>query len=155
MNLVYEQVDTTGVTTHYRLVTRLNTRTQIGEWTRFEGDGTGTSEEPSLIYPVSVRNNTLFVGKEMFLFNRVGFCWDGEDERGKFTSCIAKILTTFDESQTRFDSVYVCDITYNLADSIQHRYYLSATYKIMLRHEVVTPDRKVSIAEKLVQFEVQ
>jgi solute carrier family 34 (sodium-dependent phosphate cotransporter) len=155
LDLMYEQVDATGAATRYRLVSRLNTRTQTGEWTRFNGDGKGISVEPSLIYPVSVKNNTLFVGKKMFLFNRIGFCWDGEDEGGKFTSCIEKILPMFNESQTRFDSVYVCDITYSATDSIRHRYYLSAPYKIMLRHEVLTPKREVFVAEKLVQFEVQ
>lgn len=153
MDLVYEQVDSTGLTTQYRLLARLNTRTQTGEWTRY--DGAGVSTEPSLIYPVSVKNNTLFVGKKMFLFNRIGFCWDGVDERGEFTSCIEKILTTFTESQIRFDSVYVCDFTYTIADSIKHRYYFSAPYKIMLRHEVVKPKGEVFTAEKLVQFELQ
>lgn len=155
LDLIYEQTDTTGTTTRYRLTSRLNTRTQTGEWTKFSGGDPEFSEEPSLIYPISVKNNTLFVGKRMFLFNQIGFCWDGEDEQGKFTSCIEKILPEFSESQTRFDSVYVCDVTYSIMDSITHRYYYSAPYKIMLRHEVLTSKRDVFIAEKLVQFEVQ
>lgn len=155
LDLVYEQVDSIGTKARYRLVTRLNTRTQTGEWTRFDGDADEISEEPSLIFPVSVKNNTLFVGKNMFLFNRVGFCWDGEDEKGKFTSCIKDILPSFYESRIRFDSVFVCDQTYNTEDSVSHRYYLSAPYKILLRHEVFTPESNVIIAEKLVGFELR
>lgn len=153
LNLVYEQIDGTGRKSQYRLVSRLNTRTQMGEWTRFEGDDANIKDEPSMIYPISVKNNTLFVGKKMFLFNRPGFCWDGEDENGIFTSCIDKILPSLAESSQRFDSVYVCDITYKRADSVRHRYYLSAPYKILLRHEVLEPSRAVFVAEKLVRFE--
>jgi len=155
LDLVYEEVDRVGSKTQYRLESRLNTRTQMGEWTRFEGDGVNSKDEPSVIYPVSVKNNTLFVGKKMFLFNRAGFCWDGEDENGVFTSCIDRILPSLTESKLKFDSVYVCDITYKGADSISHRYYLSAPYKILLRHEVRDSSRVVFVAEKLVRFEVQ
>jgi len=155
LNLVYDQVDTNGIKTKYRLETRLNARTQTGEWTRFDGAGTGFGEEPSLIYPVSVKNNTLFVGKNMFLFNRVGFCWDSEDEKGRFTSCIENILRDFHESEIKFDSVYVCRTTYNEEDSILHRFYISAPFKIMLRHEVLSPGGKAFVAEKLVGFELE
>ena len=39
LDLMYEQVDATGAPTRYRLVSRLNTRTQTAEWTRFNADG--------------------------------------------------------------------------------------------------------------------
>lgn len=156
LNLTYEQMDTAGITTRYRIVARLNTRTQTGEWTKFDGDGAGIREEPSLIYPVSVKNNTLFVGKQMFLFSRPGFCWDGEDENGKFKSCIEKILPALRLSDKVFDSVYVCNISYGMvSDSVMHRYYLSAPYKILLKHEVLNPRRAPDIVEKLIRFELQ
>jgi len=156
LDLGYEQVDSAGITTTYRIVARMNMRTQAGEWTRFNGDGTDIREVPSLIYPVSVKNNTLFVGKQMFLFNRPGFCWDGEDEEGKFKSCIEKILPRLMLSDKVFDSVYVYNVTYSMvSDSLKHRYYFSAPYKILLQHEVLAPGRQRDIVEKLIRFEMQ
>jgi len=109
-----------------------------------------------LIFPVSLKNNTLFVGKKMFLFNRPGFCWDGEDENGKFKSCIQNILPALPISNTSFDSVYVCDVSYSRnGDMTVHRYYLSAPYKIMLQHDVLTPGKDPEMVEKLVRFEAR
>ena len=156
LNLTYQQIDNSGNTSQYRMVARINTRTQSGEWTKFEGAIAQSGEQPSLIFPVSLKNNTLFVGKKMFLFNRPGFCWDGEDENGKFKSCIQNILPALPISQTSFDSVYVCDISYSRnGDMTIHRYYLSAPYKIMLQHEVLTPGKDPEVVEKLVRFEAR
>jgi sodium-dependent phosphate cotransporter len=154
LDLTYEQVDDSGRSSRYRMVARLNTRTQSGEWTKFEGGVTQAGEQPSLIFPVSLKNNTLFVGKKMFLFSRPGFCWDGEDESGKFKSCIEDILPALPISQTSFDSVYVCNISYSHSSDMRiHRYYLSAPYKIVLQHEVLIPGKDPKVVEKLVRFE--
>jgi sodium-dependent phosphate cotransporter len=131
----------------------MNTKTQTGEWTKYEG--ADTSEQPSLIFPVSVKNNSLFIGKKMFLFNRPGFCWDGEDENGKFKSCIKEVLPSLVLSQTKFDSVYVCDISYTGSEPTVHRYYVSAPFKIMLQHEVFVPGGTPQTLEKLVGFETR
>ena len=152
--LTYQQTDKNGQASIYRIMARINTRTQTGEWTKFEGAGGSVNEDPSLIFPVSLKNNTLFVGKKMFLFNRPGFCWDGEDENGKFKSCIEDILPELKVSQKVFDSVYVCNISYTMSsDSTMHRYYLSAPYKILLQHEVLVPGREPHVIEKLIRFE--
>ena len=36
-----------------------------------------------------------------------------------------------------------------------HRYYLSAPYKIMLQHDVLTPGKDPEVVEKLVRFEAR
>jgi sodium-dependent phosphate cotransporter len=154
LNLTYEQKNAANEISNYRIVARSNVRTQTGEWTKYEGGTEDVNAVPSMIYPVSVKNNTLFIGKQMFLFNRPGFCWDGEDETGKFQSCIEKILPSMEIAHLKFDSVYVCRVLYtNSADSAIHRYYVSAPYKNRLQHEVVTPDNRSIILEKLVSFE--
>ena len=159
LNLVYEQTDAANDKSQFRLVVKTNTRTNSGAWTRYEAGHDTTPDVnavPSLIYPVSVKNNTLFVGKEMFLFNRPGFCWDGEDERGKFQSCIEKILPSMKVSNMTFDSVYVCRVFYpNATDSLTHKYYVSAPYKIYLMREVISPRNEPTVIEKLVRFETQ
>lgn len=156
LNLTYEQVRNTDIRSTYRIVARTNVRTQTGEWTRFEDPVADIQDTPSIIYPVSVKNNTLFIGKRMFLFNRPGFCWDGEDENGKFQSCIEKILPSMQLADTKFDSVYVCRKLYSSgSDSVVHQYYVSAEYKIYLQHEIITPQNQTRILEKLVGFERQ
>ena len=156
LNLIYEQVDASNTKSQYRIVAKTNVRIQSGEWTKYEADEDNTSAVPAVIYPISMKNNTLFVGKQMFLFNRPGFCWDGENELGKFESCIEKVLPSMQVSNMTFDSVYVCRMSYNnLSDSTVHKYYISARYKIFLQHEIVSPQKDARIVEKLVGFETR
>jgi len=159
LNLVYEQTDAANLKSQFRIVVKTNLRTQTGSWTRYDDDqgaAPDVNAVPSLIYPVSVKNNTLFVGKEMFLFNRPGFCWDGENEQGKFQSCIETILPSMKVSNMTFDSVYVCRILYtNASDSLTHKYYVSARYKIYLQRELISPQNEPMVIEKLVRFETQ
>jgi solute carrier family 34 (sodium-dependent phosphate cotransporter) len=152
-SLTYQRLDSRGVSSSYQMRARLNTRTQVGEWTVYDKDQTPGKDDPSIIFPVSVKNQTLFVGKQMFQFSRPGFCWDGEDESGKFNACLERILPTYELASESFDSVFVYTIRYReTADSMVHRYYLSAPYKIMLEHEIVQP-ADARLSEKLVRFE--
>ncbi|MEO8474125.1 MAG: Na/Pi symporter [Chryseolinea sp.] len=152
LTLTYQRESTQG-NSEFTIQTRLNLRTSVGEWTLYEGEGHGGKEEPSLIYPISIRNETLFVGKQMFQFSQTGFCWDGEDDHGKFNSCLEKILPLYQTSGQQFDSVFVYAFRYDISnDSLVHRYYLSAPFKIMLRHEIIGPGNQRTL-EKLIRFE--
>src|SRR5688572_12141879 len=64
LDLEYEQRDSSEVTSRYRMMVSMNKRTQSGEWTKYERDVDGWEAEPSLIFPASIKNNTLFVGKQ-------------------------------------------------------------------------------------------
>lgn len=153
LRLTYENSDSVDVKSYYRIVARTNMRTQQGEWSRFEGREGNANEAPALIYPVYMNNTTLFVGDQMFLFNRPGFCWDVEKDSTKFKSCVEKILPSFTLSNHTFDSVYIYKVQpHAIGDSVIHRYYFSAPYRILLQHEVVTPSQ-ASVVEKLVGFE--
>jgi sodium-dependent phosphate cotransporter len=153
-NLRYRQADTLGDTTIYRMICRINTTTEVGEWTKFYG--ADESHEPSIIYPVSVKNNTLFVGNQMFMFSRAGFCWDDEDQDGRFQSCIERILPSLTVSGVAFDSVYVYNVERRgNQGSVKHRYYFSAPFKILLRHELLVPGRAVVVLDEMVGFERQ
>jgi solute carrier family 34 (sodium-dependent phosphate cotransporter) len=155
MNIVYEQTRADRKS-FYTLVAKFNTRTQSGEWAKYADSSGDIDAVPSLIYPISVKNNTLFIGKEMFLFNRPGFCWDGENDTGKFQSCIESILPSVRISNIVFDSVYVCRVLYsNPVDSVIHKYYVSAPLKIYLMHEILSPENDTKVVEKLVRFETR
>jgi sodium-dependent phosphate cotransporter len=152
MEVTYEEIRGSGIS-RYRLLTQFNKKTQSGEWMKFP-ESANNNALPSLIYPISVKNNTLFIGKSMFLFSRPGFCWDSEDETGTYQSCIEAILPSMQISNITFDSVYVCRVTYNdPADSLVHRYYVSAPHKIFLQHEITTPQETITVIEKVVGFE--
>jgi sodium-dependent phosphate cotransporter len=154
LNLRYRQTGTPGDTKIYRMISRINTTTEVGEWTKFYG--ADETNEPSIIYPVSVKNNTLFVGNQMFMFSRAGFCWDGEDQDGRFQSCIERILPSLILSGVDFDSVYVYNVERRgNQDSMRHRYYFSAPFKILLKHEVLVPGRDAVVLDELVEFERQ
>jgi sodium-dependent phosphate cotransporter len=154
MEVTYEEIKASE-TSRYRLLTQFNKKTQSGEWMKFPGSANDNAL-PALIYPISVKNNTLFIGKSMFLFNRPGFCWDSEDETGTYRSCIEAILPSMRISNINFDSVFVCRVTYsNPVDSLVHRYYVSAPYKIYLQHEVTTPQETTTLIEKVVEFKTR
>ncbi len=151
--LTYEKTDTTNQKSFYRIVTNTNKRTQVGEWTTFDGAEKQSGEEPLIIYPISVKNTTLFIGTRMFLFNRPGFCWDGENEFGKYKTCVDKILPKASFANRAFDSVFVFKRNYVLnPDSVSHFYYMSAPYKIALQHEIVSGNNQIEILEKLISI---
>ncbi len=152
--LTYERIDSAQQKSFSRIITNINKRTQAGEWTTFDGVEKINAEEPLIIYPISVKNTTLFIGDQMFLFNRPGFCWDGEDKVGRYKTCIDKILPHATFARTTFDSVFVFKRNYLLTpDSVFDLYYMSAPYKITLQHELVSGENKFEIVERLISFE--
>ena len=154
MEVTYEEFDEMGKT-QYRLLTQFNNRTQSGKWMRFN-QTEDDNALPNVIWPITIKNKTLFIGNKMFLFNKPGFCWDGEDEKGTYQSCIETVLPSMEISSMRFDSVYVCRVVYhNPADSLVHRYYISAPYKIYLQHKVTTPQETTKVLAKVVALETR
>ncbi|HEY3402775.1 MAG TPA: Na/Pi symporter, partial [Ohtaekwangia sp.] len=151
LNLTYQQ-QSANAEKHYRIIAKTNPRTKSGEWSYYDGILPQENEEPSLIYPVSAKNRSLFIGDRMFLLNRPGFCWDGENKEGKFNACIEKIIPNLRISGQSFDSVYVCQFTYHIPDSTTHTYYLSAPYGIILQQQAVSGG-DTTLMEKLIEFE--
>lgn len=150
LTLTYSRTDAQGHTEPFTIISRLNTRTASGEWSFYSGTDHNADTEPTLIYPISSRNATLFVGRQMFQFTRPGFCWDGEDEFGKYKSCIEKIERRYQAAGLTFDSVYVYQREY--AVSRVHRLLMTAREKIVLQQEITGPEGIIS-REELIRFE--
>lgn len=154
--ITYQHSDTTGAKSFYRIVSSMNMRNQSGEWSKYEGARPTDNEMPSMIYPVSFKNNSLFAGKSLFLFNKPGFCWDGEDEQGKYRGCVEAVHKTFvTPAGQAFDGVYECSIRYSASagtNSQVHHIYLSAPLKIMVKHDVFDARNRVVVQEDAVQF---
>lgn len=154
LDLTYER--TTGQNhQYYRIIARTNLRNNAGEWSKFEGRKKTNNEEPSLIYPVYVRNNSLFVGKEMYLFNKPGFCWDGENDLGKYKACVEGILPEMKIAGLSFDSVFVCKLKYaqTSGDSAVHKIYLSALDQVILKHDVLNAMDSLIVSDSLIKLE--
>ncbi|MBL7859234.1 MAG: Na/Pi symporter [Cyclobacteriaceae bacterium] len=156
LEIVYVQRDSVE-TRYHRIISHINQRTQSGEWSTYDGREDSGEQPPLKIYPVSVRNTSLFIGNEMFLFNKPGYCWDGEGVEGKYNACIEKI-----ESQVKlqnglsFDSVYVCRLHYSdqfSRDSTTQLFYLSAPLKIIVKREVLNSHGQKLFAEEVVSLQ--
>lgn len=153
--ITYQQTDTTNTRSFYRIVSTMNMRNQSGEWSKYDGIEKVTGEMPVVIYPVSFKNNSMYAGDALYLFNRPGFCWDGEDDRGKYKACVDQIYKEFNtQNGVAFDSVYRCSVQYTRAvsDSATHLYYLSAPLKIIVRHEILGREKRVLLLEEAVKF---
>lgn len=157
LHLTYEARGEQQEKTYYRIIARTNVRTQNGEWERYNGADTESNQEPDLIFPIAVKNNTLFAGKDMYRFTKPGFCWDGEDAAGTYEACIDSIMPTLTVGNIRFDSVYVCRMQYRgpASPASLHRVYLSAPFKIILRREILAPANRIVATEEVIRFSQQ
>jgi sodium-dependent phosphate cotransporter len=142
-----------GSKSQYRISSRINSRNQIGEWIRYEGSVKKDNESPALIYPVYFKGKSLFIGNQMYLFSKPGYCWDGEDEQGKYQACVEKIMHDQQFANYVFDSVYVFKIRHFQPGTSSNRVYLSALNKVVLKKEVLNSLDSLISSERLVRFE--
>lgn len=140
----------------YRIISKMNTVTNTGEWLTFNSDTMERDAEPDQIISVYKKNNILFINNEMHMFNKPGFCWDGENNKGKYQSCIETILRELVLSDLTFDSVYVFQrhfYTPLLSDSSSVRYYISVNYPLILKREIIGKDNRVISSENITKLE--
>jgi len=135
----------TNTQSEYRIVSKSQAWNKNGEWLVYNT----ASLEPSLILPVYKKNDILFINKEMYLFNKVGFCWDEESTLGKYRTCIDEVLPSLKvNADLSFDSVYVYTQNfYNQTDSTFTRVYMSKEYPIILKKERLQKDRIIETEE--------
>lgn len=135
----------TNSQSEYRIVSKSQAWNKNGEWLVYNT----SSPEPSLILPVYKKNDILFINKEMYLFNKAGFCWDEESTQGKSRTCIQEVLPSLKiNGELSFDSVYVyIQQLYNQADSTVTRVYMSKDYPIILKKERLQNERIIETEE--------
>ncbi|HEU5290191.1 MAG TPA: Na/Pi symporter [Cyclobacteriaceae bacterium] len=135
----------TNSQSEYRIVSKSQAWNKNGEWLIYNT----SSPEPSLILPVYKKNDILFINKEMYLFNKAGFCWDEEGTQGKYRTCIQEVLPSLQlNAALSFDSVYVyTQQFYNQTDSMITRVYMSKEYPVILKKERVQKERIIETEE--------
>jgi sodium-dependent phosphate cotransporter len=92
---VYEVLDKNGKPLSNKMVARINSNTRNGQWIEFAGDADSAINTPNKIQNISYRDNVFFVSDQMYMFSKQGFCWDGEDDLGKYKVCVDSILTDY------------------------------------------------------------
>lgn len=152
LDMTYKKVNyETTDESFYRIVSKKQLRNKSGEWIIYENNAT----EPSLIYPVYQKNNILFINKKMYLINKAGFCWDGENENGKYNICIDSVNASVKiNSSLQFDSVYVYIQRPYTQDSLKQNYtriYLDPEQQILIKRERFDNNKLIE-SEQLVTF---
>jgi sodium-dependent phosphate cotransporter len=147
----YQQINGDS-TRYYHIISRMNTRTQSGEWAWYDGKENQLTE-PRLIYPVYIKNSAFFIGTDMYLMNKPDFCWDGEDEHGRYNACVQNVLINYPIAGLTFDSVYVFRLIYSneSKDYISQRIYLNPANALILVREKMEKDSVIQ-KEQLVSF---
>jgi solute carrier family 34 (sodium-dependent phosphate cotransporter) len=140
----------------FRIISKMNTTTNAGEWLIYNRDTTESDADPDQIISVYKKNNILFINKEMHMFNKPGFCWDGENTKGKYQDCIKDILPRLMQSGLTFDSVYVYQrrfYTPHNTDAVSVRYYISVYYPLILRREIMDKNDAIIASENIIKLE--
>jgi hypothetical protein len=79
----------------------------------------------------------LLINKQMFLFNQVGSCWDGEETQSSQRTCVEKVIGKLELTPDLvFDSVYVFNQrSINELDTTVIRLYISKELPLILKKE--------------------
>lgn len=140
------------------IIKKLNNR-EAQQWMVFNDLGSenlSLEDEPNKIFDVYQKGNVLFIGEQFYLINKMGFCWDAEDQRGKFQMCIDSIYSRFPLSANLvFDSVYSYKKNYyqsEMTDSISYNYYISIPDGLLVRTDKLRLLDTVYV-EKIVSIE--
>lgn len=92
---VYENTSRNGVVVVNKIVARVNSNTQNGQWIEFSNNADSVANAPNKIQNIYYRDNVFFVNDQMYMFSKQGFCWDGEDRVGKYKVCVDSILNNY------------------------------------------------------------
>jgi sodium-dependent phosphate cotransporter len=138
----------------YTVINKIYLNQPITNWIQYE-PATKTNIDPLNVQSVYRRKNLLLLNNELFEFNKSGFCRDGEDEHGKFKTCIREIIPSLTMgSSLKIDSVYVFVRTWyqpERVDSTSQMIYISASRNALVKKEIVGPQGKLISKEELYQ----
>ncbi|MBL7874467.1 MAG: Na/Pi cotransporter family protein [Cyclobacteriaceae bacterium] len=138
----------------YKIITKTYINQSISHWMVYDSS-TVNLTNPVKIFSVYRRQNMLMVNNELFELNKPGFCRDGEDEKGKYQTCIVEILPNLVLTQAlTADSVYVYLKKWYepRGDSTIARTYISATLNLLVRKETLNNQGAVLTRDDLVEI---
>lgn len=134
-----------------KIVMKKHFNQPVSNWLVYEK--TGKQSIPSQMMVVYRRDRVLMINDELFEFNKPGFCRDGEDEFGKYRSCIVEIHNRLNlSSSVTADSVYVYEKRWEnttLTNSAYARIYISATLNTWVKKETLDQNNNVLVVDEL------
>jgi sodium-dependent phosphate cotransporter len=154
--LIYQQEDLITEKKHsYSIINKTYLNQPITNWIQYE-PARKANRDPLTAQTVYRRKNLLLLNNELFELNKPGFCRDGEDEHGKYKTCIREILPAMKmNSSLVLDSVYVFVRTWyqpERVDSTTQMIYISATRNVMAKKETIGSTGSVIAKEELIQM---
>lgn len=84
-----------GDTTVIKLVSRVNSNTRNGQWIEFADNSDAGINTPNKIQNIYYRDNVFFANGQVYMFSKQDFCWDGEDQVGKYKVCVDSVISNY------------------------------------------------------------
>ena len=141
-----------GSKTKVTLIIKKFTGNQLSGWASIENDQ--MLEGASKAVSVYRKKNILIINNELFELNKVGFCSDGEDEKGKFKSCIKEVLPSLRLTETlSVDSIFVFERQFyepQKVDSVTTLLFISAKENLLVKKVALDKYGNVIRREQLI-----
>ncbi|HMP98584.1 MAG TPA: Na/Pi symporter [Cyclobacteriaceae bacterium] len=138
----------------FKVISKAFTNKRLGEWQLAGTDD--YDENLYLVNSVYRRKNVLFFNNEVYLLNKIGYCWDDEDGADKFKLCIQEILPVYTLPRgQQIDSVYVYEkVFYDQvkSDSIKSFKYVSPVQNVLVKKERYNKAGELIYKEELQSF---
>ncbi len=134
--IIYEdQLFPRGEKSRHRLLIKKYPNQALSNWIEYR-DEPQSNQIPYIMFSVYRRNNLLMIERDVYEFNKPGFCKDGEDKQGKYHMCVKEVLAGNKvNSLLSGDSIYVFDKHWYGLDSIMERVYINATQNFLVKRE--------------------
>jgi solute carrier family 34 (sodium-dependent phosphate cotransporter) len=145
----------TGDKQSFTIINKTYLNQPITNWIQYE-PAQDRGSDPLNIRTVYRRKNLLLLNNELYELNKPGFCRDGEDENGKFKTCIREILPVLSlNASLSLDSVYVFERSWYQPDKVDSAtmvIYISASQNLLAKKELVGPHGTVTWKEELLRI---
>jgi sodium-dependent phosphate cotransporter len=151
LKLTYEVREGTSVS-YKQVVSRIDSKTGAGDWSLFSGLEPTSQKSPMAIFPVQAGETSILIGKDRYLFTKRDSCWSGENDIGKYTTCVKAKTDTFKIDNTKFKSVYIFEMRHPGSNS-KNRVFLDADQLILIRLEHLNASDSVTRTEMLMTID--
>ncbi len=151
----YERVTQTGERSEYKLLIKKFEGNQMSGWASYDNDV--ETKGANKVVSVFRKRNLLIINNDLFELNKIGFCRDGEDEEGKYQSCIREIKSKLQLSkQLAADSIFVFErrlYQQEKTDSAYTLLFVSSKENLLVKRERHDKNGNLMWHEQLIRLE--
>lgn len=142
ISATYITTDNFDKKTAHVTVSRISQNRGAGEWLTYLDTADVPNRSPDRIQAVYRRDRFLVIDNETYLFNDPAFCWNGENELGRFRMCIDQIIPQFRLASGQvIDSVSIFTQKFiDQPDSLEYITYLNLEKALLVKRIVRTRD---------------